>query len=190
MDFLELVKTRQSCRKFDPARPVERDKIEKCLEAARLAPSACNAQPWRYIVVDEPELREKVARATFGPEASFNKFTLNATAMVVLVTEPVNLSSFVGSQLKGTAYRLIDIGASAEHFCLQAAEFGIGTCILGWFYEKKIKKLLNIPKNRSIDIVLAVGYPEEGYPTRSKARKDIDKIRNFNLDNQQHTDEK
>lgn len=179
MSFLKLARERQSCRKYSD-KTVEREKIDRCLEAARLAPSACNSQPWKYIVVDDPELREEVAQATFGGLVNFNHFSMQAPVLVVVVTEPANLTSFVGSQLKGIAYRLIDIGISAEHFCLQATDEGLGSCLLGWFNEKKLKKILDIPPRRSVDLVITLGYPAEDDELRDKLRKPMEDIRVYN----------
>ena len=91
MDFLELVKQRQSTRAFERERPVEREKIERILEAGRLAPSACNAQPWHFIVVDEPELKDKVAEAASAKMLGMNHFTKQAPVHVVIVEEKVNI---------------------------------------------------------------------------------------------------
>lgn len=178
MDFKDLVKIRQSVREYS-GRKVERDAIERCLEAARLAPSACNSQPWKFVVIDTPELREKVAKATFGALVRFNHFTLTAPVMVVLVSEPGNLRTFIGKQMKGIEFRLIDMGIAAEHFCLQAAEEGLGTCMLGWFDEKALKKSLGLPDGTKVDMVITLGYPADNYPVREKARKSMDKIREY-----------
>lgn len=177
MSFLELVNSRYSCRKYSD-QPVENDKIETCLEAARLAPSACNSQPWSFIVVNEPEMRKKVAQATFGGLVRFNHFTMQAPVMIIMVTEPAKLTSYVGTQLKGIPYRLIDIGIAAEHFCLQATELGLGTCMLGWFKEKALKKILNIPQRKSVDLLITLGYPSD--KSGSKKRKPLDEIRKYN----------
>jgi len=179
MTFMELAKFRQSNRKYKET-PVERDKIERCLEAARIAPSACNSQPWYFIVIDDPELRKKVARETFGAVLNFNHFSLTAPVMVVVVTEPSNLTARVGGAIKNRPYNLIDIGIAAEHFCLQAAEEGLGTCMLGWFNEKPLNKLLKIPDGKKIDMVITMGYPED--KQRDKTRKKIDEIRHYNLE--------
>lgn len=178
MSFLELLKKRESVRKFIDKK-VERDKIERCLEAARFSPSACNSQPWRFIVVDEPELRQRVAEATFSKVVSFNKFTVTAPAFTVIVAENRNLSSKFGGMVKDIPYHLIDIGIAAEHFCLQAVEEGLGTCMVGWFNEKKLKELLGIPKKERIALLIAFGYHENTGP-RKKIRKAMDDIRNYN----------
>ncbi|MCX6556072.1 MAG: nitroreductase family protein [Candidatus Aminicenantes bacterium] len=170
MEFPELMKTRQSVRQYQP-RPVPRELLDKLVEAVRLAPSASNAQPWKLIVVDDPELRTQVARATFNAALSFNRFALEAPVIVVLVTEKPGLVTQVGALLKQRQFSLIDIGIAVAHFCLQATELGLGTCILGWFDEKKIKRLLSIPAGRRIGLLVTLGYAAEGYPLREKTRK-------------------
>jgi nitroreductase len=178
MDFKKLVETRQSTRKFD-GRPVERELLEKCAEAARLAPSACNAQPWKYIIVDDPKLVKEVASLTYNKIVRFNKFADDTAAFAVVVTEPGTFASHTGSFFSNLDYALIDMGISVENFCLQATELGIGTCILGWSRQNEIKKLLGIPKNKKLGVLIAIGY-ERDYKLRNKKRKDLDEIRSFN----------
>jgi len=178
MEFLELIKIRESVRAYSD-KPIEREKIEKCIEAAQLAPSACNSQPWKFIILDEPSIREKVAKETYSTIAPFNKFATKAPVMVVIVMEKTNLLSQIGGRIKDKDYYLIDIGIAAEHFCLQAAELGIGTCMLGWFNEKPIKKILNIPDKRQIGLLISMGYPTSE-KVRNKTRKDISQISNYN----------
>ncbi len=173
-EFLELVKKRQSTRGYSPA-PVEEEKLNRCLEAARLAPSACNAQPWKFIVVDQTELRHQIAQATSSRVLNMNHFTMQAPILVVVVMEKANFSSSVGQVLKDKEYPLMDIGIAAENFCLQAVAEGMGTCILGWFDEPKVKKLLNIPKNKRIPLIITLGYPSSE-EIRPKRRKEITEI--------------
>lgn len=179
MNFLDLVKLRRSTRQYDD-RPVERDKLDRCLEAARLAPSASNSQPWTFIVVDEPELKSKIAHETYSPLVSFNKFVLKAGALVVVVMEKPKLITQVGELIKKKEWPLIDIGIAAEHFCLQAQEEGLGTCMLGWFNEAPIKDLLKIPSSKTIGLLIAVGYPSPKEEIREKKRKPMDEFRRFN----------
>ena len=178
MKFLDLLSKRQSVRGYYD-RPVEPEKIERCLEAARLAPSACNAQPWRFIVVDDPELKNAVAGETFSRLVSFNRFTLTAPILVAVVGEKPNLSSQIGGLVKNKQFYLIDIGIAVEHICLQAAEEGLGTCILGWFDEKGIKKLLNIPRQKRLELIISLGYPASE-EIRPKTRKDLTQIVSYN----------
>jgi nitroreductase len=178
VSFFELVKKRYSVRRYS-GEPVAREKIERCLEAARLAPSACNGQPWQFIVVDEPELKEKVARATFGPLAQFNKFSLAAPVLVVAVLERSNLLAQVGGFLRKKEFNLIDLGIAVEHFVLQAVEEGLGTCILGWFDEKRVRKLLGIPAGKRAGLIITLGYPETG-EIPEKKRKPVSAFRFYN----------
>ena len=178
MNFLNLVKKRQSTRRYLD-RPVERDKIEKCIEAARLAPSATNTQPWKFIVVDNPELREKVARKTFNQIVSFNRFSLQVPVLIVITSNRMNFSNKITQTLKNRELTPIDIGIAAEHICLQAAEEGLGTCFMGWFDEKGVKKLLNIPASKRVELIIAMGYPASDI-IRTKTRKKLHEIMTYN----------
>jgi nitroreductase len=156
--FIDMVKTRQSVRSYN-SRSVEMEKIERCLEAARLAPSACNAQPWKFVVVDNPVIKNSLADAIQDRILPMNHFTKQAPVHVVVVREKANFTSNLGQVIKNKEYPLIDIGIAVEHFCLQAVEEGLGTCILGWFNEKKVKKLLNIPYRKRAELIITIGYP-------------------------------
>ncbi len=178
-NFFELVSNRQSVRKYS-GKKVEKEKIQQCIEAARLAPSACNSQPWTFIVVDEPVLSKKVAKATYSPIIAFNKFAKHSTVMIAIVIERPKSIAQIGDAIKDREFPLIDIGIAAEHFCLQATDLGLGTCMIGWFNEKKIKSLLNIPANKRIGLCISVGYPAENYRLRKKIRKDINTMCKYN----------
>ncbi len=179
MAFLDLVRTRRSVRSYDASRAVEREKLDRCLEAARLAPSASNAQPWRFVVVDEPGLRERVARETFGRLVSFNAFTLQAPVLVVCVAEERSLKANVGGLIKGRRYAGMDMGIAAGHFCLQAVEEGLGTCMLGWFDEKGVRRVLGIPASRRVGLIITAGYPADGEAPR-RVRRRLDEVRVYN----------
>jgi nitroreductase len=179
MTFQELINLRQSVRKYSET-PVEREKIEKIIEAVHVAPSACNSQPWKFIIVDEPDLKSKVAKTTFSKTIAFNKFTIEAPVIAVLVIEKAKLIAQIGGSIKDMEYPKIDIGIAAAHFCLQAAELGLGTCMIGWFDEKKIRQLLNIPEKRKIGLVITLGYPPADYKVRKKIRKPLYEICGFN----------
>ena len=157
MDFLELVSSRQSIRAFDPERSVEKDKIERIIEAARLAPSACNAQPWSFIVVDEPELKNKIADATSSRVLGMNHFTKQAPVHLLLVEEKVNISSGIGGWIKKKDYAQMDLGIVAAHIVLAAQAEGLGTCIVGWFDEDKVKDLLHIPSSKRVWLDIEMG---------------------------------
>jgi nitroreductase len=178
--LIDLINKRQSVRKYDAGRQVEREKIEKCIEAARLSPSACNAQPWKFVVVDEPDLKRKVAEETYGPLMRFNKFVLDANVIIVIVIEKASFTSRFGTAVKNIEYPLIDIGIAAEHFCLQAEELGLGSCMIGWFNEKPIQKLLGIPEKRKIGLLISMGYAVPDYRQRQKQRKSPEQMSSYN----------
>ena len=179
MNFLDLVLQRQSVRKYLP-KAVEPQKLQRCLEAARLAPSASNSQPWSFIVVDDPVLKDQVARHTYDDVLSFNKFVPSAPVLVVFVLEKPKVITRIGAVIKKLEYPLIDIGIAAEHFCLQATEEGLGTCMLGWFNAKPVKKLLRIPASKTIGLIISAGYPPEEYKLRDKSRKKYEEVVFFN----------
>ena len=179
MSLNKLIHSRQSVRRYAET-PVEPEKLTQCLEAARLAPSASNSQPWSFIVVDQEPLRTEVAKASFSDIKLINKFTLQAPVMVVIVMEKAKLLTRLAMMVKKKEWPLIDIGIAAEHFCLQAAELGLGTCMIGWFEEDKIKKLLQIPSEKSIGLLISLGYAIEGYPQRTKIRKAMEEMVRYN----------
>jgi len=168
MAFLDLVKKRQSTRKY-LSTPVPRDVLERCLEAARLAPSACNSQAWRFIVVQDPVLRERLAQKAFSGMYAMNSFAKEAPVLVVVVTERSKYMAQVAGATRGTQYNLVDIGIVCEHFILQATEEGLGTCWLGWFDQKGAREALGFSKKDSLDIMISVGFPAD--EQRAKARK-------------------
>lgn len=176
--FYELVHNRQSTRAYDTTRSVDREIIARVLDAARLAPSACNAQPWHFIVVDDPELKHKVADAASARLLGMNHFTKQAPVHIVVVEEKVNLSSGIGGLVKDKHFAFLDIGIAAAHICLAAASEGLGSCILGWFAESKIKKLLNIPDSKRVVLDIVVGYPAQSL--RPKKRKDTQEVISYN----------
>lgn len=175
MNFYDLIQKRQSDRRYDASRQVDRDLVMKCLEAARLAPSACNSQPWKFVVVDQPDLKGQMAEAAAG--MGMNRFATEAPVIVAVVLEKMNLTARIGSVIKDKEYSLLDVGIAVEHFCLQAAELGLGTCILGWFDEKKVKKLLGVNRRR-IPLLITLGYPAGA--TRPKSRKTLEEMSNWN----------
>ena len=179
MKLLDLISKRQSDRAYTD-KAVDREIIDRCLEAARLSPSASNSQPWTFVVIDDPVLKNQVADNTVGPLNSFNKFVSQAPVIVAIVMEKPKLITEAGGRIKKKEYPLIDIGIAAEHFCLQAAEEGLGTCMLGWFNEKSVKKLINVPNNKNIPLLITLGYTPDGYRTRKKIRKEFNNAVRYN----------
>ena len=179
MALLGLIKHRRSVRNFLD-RPVEREKIMMCLEAARLAPSACNSQPWKFIVVDDKQLKNRLCNAAFKGIYSINSFCKMAPVIVVVVSEKSKFLARIGGVFRGTKYYLIDIGIASEHFVLQAEELGLGTCWLGWFNERAVKSILNIPPDKKLDVLIALGYYDSEKVSSGHSREPMDKIASFN----------
>ena len=156
MNFMEIAQTRQSCRAYDETRPVEPEKITAMLEAARLAPSACNGQPYHFTVC-RGEKAAEAARATTG--LGMNKFAAQAPVLIVISEMPYVKSAAMGAKIKGNDYRSMDIGIAAAYLTAEAAAQGLGTCILGWFDDDKLRALCGI--EHPVRLVVTVGYPKE-----------------------------
>ena len=176
MDFLRLVMSRQSDRAYDKEHSVEPEKLERILEAARLAPSACNAQPWKFVVVTDRELSRKVGKAAAG--LGMNKFAKDAPVHILIVEESANITSLLGGKVKDKHFPLIDVGIAASHIVLAAESEGLGSCILGWFDEKEIKQLTGIPASKRLLLDIIVGYPLK--EKRNKISKVKEKVISYN----------
>jgi len=161
MDFIELARTRRSVRRFRPD-PVPAELVKKLVEAAAEAPSACNSQPWHFVALFDDALRAQVAAACTSPLVPINKFVASAPMLVVQVGLIPNPASMLGGLVKNKQFVSMDNGIAAAHFSLAATELGLGTCILGWFSERKIKKLLQIPAAYRVELVHCVGWPTDG----------------------------
>jgi len=176
--FLELAEKRQSDRMYND-QPVEEEKLERILEAARLSPSACNGQPWKIIVVDDPELKNQIADATSSKALGFNHFTKQAPIHLVIVEESTNFSSKIGGLIKRRHYPDTDLGILASHITLAATDEGLGSCVIGWLNEKKVRKLLKIPASRRVPLLILLGYPKAAH--RDKIRKSMTDIVSYNI---------
>ena len=175
MNFEELILKRQSDRRYLPD-PVAKEDVVKCLEAARMSPSACNSQPWKFVVVDDRAKLNEMADAAKG--LGMNKFTHGVPVMVAVVLEKMNVSARLGSLVKNKDYCMLDLGMAVEHFCLQAADLGLGTCIMGWFDERRIARLLGVPRRKRIQLLIALGHPLN--QTRRKIRKPLEEMSSWN----------
>lgn len=175
MKFVELAKKRMSTREY-ASRPVTRELIDQCLEAARMAPSACNSQPWSFIVIDDSEVINKIATTAMSGIYSSNSFVKSAPVLIAAITENSKYIARLGGMLRDVKYNLIDIGVACDHLVLQAEDLGLNSCWLGWFKEKAVKKVLNLPQSVKVDIMISLGYASR--PTnRKKIRKPLNKIR-------------
>ena len=165
MDFFELNAKRQSCRAYLD-REVEEEKLQKLLDAARLAPSACNGQPYR-ITVCRGQAAAQVAKATQG--MGMNKFAGQAPILLVLSEEDYVKSAALGAKLKGNDYRSMDIGILASIITLAATELGLSTCMLGWLDDEKIRSICGL--DHPVRLVITLGYASDE-TVRPKKRKD------------------
>lgn len=171
MNFLEIAQTRQSCRSYDEAKPVEQEKLDAILTAARLAPSACNGQPYR-ITVCRGETAKEVALTCRG--MGMNKFAVQAPIVLVISEMPYVKTAAMGAKVKNNDYRSIDIGIVTAYLTAEATAQGLSTCILGWLDDAKIRQLcgLEFPAR----LVITLGYAKEGDPLREKRRKDPENL--------------
>ena len=170
MNFMEIARTRQSCRAYDETRSVEDEKLSAMLEAARLAPSACNGQPYHFTVCRGNTALE-VARATTG--LGMNKFAVQAPVLIVVSEKPYVRSAAMGAKVKGNDYRSMDIGIAVAYLTAEATAQGLGTCILGWLDDEKIRSLCGL--DQPVRLVITVGYPKDE-AVRPKKRKDLTEL--------------
>ena len=175
MDFLEIAHARQSCRSYDETRPVEPDKLQKVLDAARLAPSACNGQPY-LLTVCTGEKAKEVALLTRGM-GGMNKFAVQAPVCIVISEGAYNRTAALGARVKGNDYRSIDIGIMTAYLTAEATAQGLSTCILGWLDDEKIRQVVGT--NSATRLVITLGYAAEGDKLREKKRKDLGELVRF-----------
>ncbi len=168
MDFLEIARTRQSCRNYDPQRAVEQEKLDAILEAGRLAPSACNGQPYHFTVCRGEKARA-VALAARGM-GGLNKFAADAPVVIAISEKPYVATAALGAKVKNNDYRSIDIGIAAAYLTAEAAAQGLGSCILGWLDDRKIREACGV--DGTVRLLITLGYPKDGDPLRQKIRKE------------------
>ena len=171
MNFLEIAQARQSCRAYDESRTVEPEKLTAVLEAARLAPSACNGQPYHFTVC-RGETAKAVAAGVSG--MGMNKFAAQAPVLIVVSEKPYVKSAALGARVKNNDYRSIDIGIAAAYLTAEATAQGLSTCILGWLDDKKIREACSL--DQPVRLVITLGYAKEGDPLRPKKRRDLSEL--------------
>lgn len=171
MNFTEIAENRQSCRSYNADRMIEQEKIDRILASARLAPSACNGQPY-HITVCHGEIAMQVAKATQG--AGINKFATDAPVLMVISEKPYIPTAALGAKMKKNDYRSIDIGIVAAYLTAEATAQGLGSCILGWLDDGKIREICGI--EGMVRLVITLGYPKDGDKLRAKKRKAMDEL--------------
>jgi nitroreductase len=155
--FIELVKHRTSCRSYEP-RPVPQEHLALILEAARLAPSACNKQPWRFAVVTNETVRMQLINKSFLAGIPM-KWAGNAGAIIALGMERSAITHRIAPKISGVNYPLIDLGIAGEHLVLQAEELGLGTCWIGWINPRTVRKIVGWPRGIEAVALITVGWP-------------------------------
>ncbi|MBF0216548.1 MAG: nitroreductase family protein [Candidatus Omnitrophica bacterium] len=158
MNFMELAGSRRSVRDFS-ARKIARKDLDASVDAARLSPSACNSQPWRFVIIDDDGILEIISKEAFSGLHKMNSFVRSAPALIAIISESKKIVPKLGEFFQRTDYRLIDTGIACQQIVLAAGSLGIGSCILGWFNEKELKKALCVPREKKIELVIALGYP-------------------------------
>ena len=155
--FTELVAARYSCRDYKTD-PVPREALEQMMEAARLAPSACNRQPWRFVVATEPGLRARLLEEGTLPGLGMT-WAAQAPVILVLGMKKSFVTHRVAPLVSQVDYTLLDLGIAGEHAILQAAELGLGTCWIGWIKPKEIRRILDWPAELTPQALITVGWP-------------------------------
>ena len=176
MEVFEAIRTRRSIRSYEE-KPVEEEKIRKILKAARLAPSAGNRQPWRFIVITDPKVKDRlieVKEKRMPPHVRPPRRGGPLSAPVVIVGCAVPSDSF-----PGTDFWKIDVAIALQNLVLAAWEEGLGTCWLGVFHEEEVKEVLGIPKEARVVVMIALGYPAEKKGPVTD-RKPLDEIVRYN----------
>lgn len=171
MNFTEIALNRQSCRSYDSSREVEKEKIEMIINSAILSPSACNGQPYHFTVCTG-DIAKKAAKATQG--MGMNKFASEAPVLIVISEKPYVKTAALGAKVKGNDYRSIDIGIAAAYITAEATAQGLGSCILGWLDDNKLREICGI--DRAVRLVITIGYPKPDDKLREKKRKDFDEL--------------
>lgn len=176
--FQRLVSQRRSIRRYLDQN-VDREKILTCIEAARLAPSADNVQPWRFLIIDDSQVKQAFSKEAFSGIYFISRFAAKAPVLILILARLDIIANRIGKQIQGIHYYFIDIGIAGEHIVLQAEELGLGTCWIGWFNIRRTRKFFKIPRKYKIVSLLSMGYYEKK-PTREKKRREMEEIVWFN----------
>ena len=171
MNFTEIANARQSCRSYDPTKAVEEEKLQAILESARLAPSACNAQPYHFTVCTG-ENAKLAAKATMG--MGMNKFAADAPVLIVVSEAAYSKTAAMGAKVKGNDYRSMDIGIAVAYLTAEATAQGLSTCILGWLDDNKLRELCRL--DAPVRLVITLGYAKADDKLRAKKRKDLTEL--------------
>jgi nitroreductase len=170
----QIIQKRASVRRYSD-QPVSDAALLSLLEAARQAPSAENAQPWRFIAVRDRAARESLAQACFTGIFSPTRFAAKAPLIIALCAERGTAVELAKS-VKDRAMYQLDCGIAGEHLVLRAAEMGLGTCWIGWFDRRAARRPLGVPVHARVVCLIAVGYPAEGTARPAGPRRKLSDI--------------
>lgn len=181
MNVMELIQTRQSCRSYQD-KPVSREDLIQMVEAGRLSPSACNAQPWKFLIIDEPDAKAKLCDAlVVEGGATGCAWREKAPAFIAVVEQPANVMPVVKDYYHDSQrFAQSDLGMAVMSMCYEAVQLGLSTCILGLNDQKKMEQHFGIPEGRTVRMILAVGYSAENAEPRAKVRKPLEEVCSFN----------
>jgi nitroreductase len=166
--FIDLVRRRRSIRRYKPD-PVPPEMIEACIDAARYAPTACNRQSWKFIVV-EGAVKDRLVDKALGGVVVPNRWARTAPVIAVIAMDLDAVVHRIAGEFKKIRYHMVDAGIAGEHFVLQATEMGLGTCWIGWFNKRAVKRILDLPAGWDVPAMIAVGFPDEK-PEDKKRRR-------------------
>lgn len=182
MDFLEIMRTRRSCRAFDSEKSVSREDLLKIVEAGRLSPSGCNSQPWKFIVVDSPEAKEKLCDAIVVEKGMTGApWRHQVSAFIIFVEQSANVMPSVVAHYHDTQrFAPGDIGIACMNMCHEAHSLGLATCMIGMNDQSKMEEYFGIPQGKDVRLVLAIGYAADSSATVNKVRKPLEEVCSFN----------
>lgn len=181
MDFERMLLNRESCRTYRNE-PVPREALIKICEAGRLTPSGCNAQPWKFMVVDEPDAKARLCDALLVEgRMTGAPWREDCPAFIVLVEQKATLVPAALEYYKDPQrYAQGDIAMASLNMCYQAMDLGLSSCILGMIDRRKMQTLFGIPAEEEVRLVVAIGYSEEERAARPKKRKAFEDVVCFN----------
>lgn len=180
MEYETLIKQRRSLRLYDSRVP-DRALILSCLDAARIAPSGENVQPWRFTVIDEPELKNELTEAVTKGIYLPVRFIRKAPVIIAVSAKTDIKVNRIGTFLQGTQFYLLDLGMACQQLILRAEDLGLGSCYIGWFHTEKARKILALPKREKLVCLISLGYPPAEYKKpQGHKRKALEEIVRFN----------
>lgn len=179
MNWKELLEKRESCRVYRDE-PVPRGMLEELVRAACKSPSGCNAQPWRFLIVDEPQAKARLVEALDDDGLTGCPWGDTVPAFVIISELKATLKPKVAERYDSQRFAPMDIGMAAMTLCYAATDMGLGSCMIGTFHEKKLRAALGIPEEAKPRLIITLGYDGVGHPPREKIRKPVEEAIGYN----------